>query len=255
MNNISIRHGVMATSLALLLAACATAPKLRLVHSTASMAPIAPTPALKPAQREARAVEFLENGDARAARAELMAVITAQPESRSAQTLLDEIDTDPRLLLGDRSFPHVVKPQETLASLAGLYLGNPRLFYALARYNGVGVPRNSLVGRTILIPRRPRATPVAARVRQAPIRASVAVATVRAPAPAAAVPRDPAEVPRDPAAATHLRAQGLDAMNGGRINLAVNLFRRAQTLDPSNAAIEAELGRARRLQMALQGRP
>jgi LysM domain len=197
----------------------------------------------------------LNRGDAVAARRKLTAILRRRPDNGIARQLLAQIDTDPRVLLGTESYSYTLRPGETLSTVAGRALGNPMLFYALARYNNIAVPASVVPGQTIQVPGRRPAPP-----------------TPRAPAPARPEPRAPARPPRatppqtlapaprpaapraNPAQAARLRAQGLAALNAGSVDRAVALLRQAAALDPGNAAIRSDLGRAQRIQSTVRSR-
>ncbi|HEV2364016.1 MAG TPA: hypothetical protein VGS12_07435 [Caulobacteraceae bacterium] len=222
---------------AALLAACAS------THGPTPSAPVAASPI---EARTDRAEALLERGDAKGARREVVAALAARTGDPGARLLLDQIDMSPHALLGDRNFRHLAAPGETFDTLAQRYLGNRRLFYALARYNGFAAGDTPIAGRVILIPGHP----------PAPAGPAPAVASARRRAPpqpqAATPPPTPART--DPAGAERLRAQALVALDGGRADEAALLLARAQALDPSNAAIRDELGRAQRIEVALHGR-
>ena len=90
----------------------------------------------------------------------------ARPDNSIARHLLSQIDTDPRALLGTQSYSYTLRQGETLSTVAGRTLGNPMLFYALARYNNIAVPSSVMPGQTIQVPgRRPAAAPAPAPAR------------------------------------------------------------------------------------------
>jgi hypothetical protein len=176
-----------------------------------------------------RALELLGRGEPLPARTELTLVLAEQPTNATAKRLLQQIDTDPKVLLGQKSYPYKVRPGETLSELANRFLGDPLLFYALARYNGIYRPDETEVGRTLLIPGAPKkvAPQVAAR---------------------------PATPGADPARAVGLRRTALEAMNKGSIDQAVALLQQAAPLDPENKLIRADLERALRIQQSVRRR-
>src|SRR5580704_14691826 len=141
--------------LALVLSACA---------ATTPRPPAAPTvaPGVAPAERLSQAIELLDQGQAAAARAELQAILAARPDDARAGRLMREIDDDPRVLLGSRSYPYTVRPGESMSALADRFLGDSLMFYALARYNGIAAPADLTAGRVLMIPGVPRRAPVAA---------------------------------------------------------------------------------------------
>jgi hypothetical protein len=234
-----------ALMLALVLAACST------TRQAAPSAPSAPPPSVAAGWQGREGVQAaiaeLNEGNAAAARARLMTVLNAQPGDTVARQLIEQIDDDPRRMLGAENYRYTLREGETLSMVAQRALGNPLLFYALARYNNIAVPNSVQAGQTILVPgRRPtqparRATPP----RQAP-----AQAAPQEPQPAP-VPAQPA---RDPARSARLRGQGLAALNAGEIDRAVSLLRQAVAADPENAAARGDLARALRIQSTVRAR-
>ena len=197
-----------------------------------------------------KALALLQSGDATGARKILAAVLDRQPSDAVARSLVKQIDEDPATLLGTESFAYTARDGDTFSSLAQRYLGDPMLFYALARYNGVAVPAGLAKGTPLHIPGHPK--------REAPRPESRPEAVDRpAPAaakPASAPPAKPAAPVADPHRAAQLRAQGLEAMNRGAIARAVALLDQASRLDPSNALIKRDLDRAIRIRRTVQGK-
>ena len=77
-----------------------------------------------------------------------------------ARQLLAQIDTDPRVLLGARKLQlHACARARPCRRWPRRALGNPMLFYALARYNNIAVPSSVAPGQTILVPGRRPAPP------------------------------------------------------------------------------------------------
>jgi Tfp pilus assembly protein PilF len=166
-------------------------------------APTAPTAVVgvPAAQRFQLAVNLLEQGNPDQAKAELNAYLAEVPTSPQARALLAQIETPLEMLYPPEHFTVQLAMGETLGSLATTYLGDVRSFYALARYNGIAVPRTVALGQTIKIP----ITPVSLGVAQArgiavtPPPGMVPAApptTVAAAPPPAVAPRPGA--PRDP---------------------------------------------------------
>jgi hypothetical protein len=241
------RHAAAAL-LAFSLAGCATGPH----HGAA--APASGQPAEPDANRAGRdrireVIAFLNRGDAASARRELAALLRRQPGNGIARQLLEQIDRDPRELLGSENYSYTLREGETLSTVAQRALGNPMMFYALARYNNIAVPSSAGPGQTILVPGRRPAPPAPPRPepRAAPPRPTPAAPT---PAPA---PR-PVPPAANPARAAQLRGQGLAAMNAGAINRAVALLRQALSLDPGNGLIRNDLNRALRIQSTVRSR-
>ena len=106
-----------------------------------------------------RAREALEAGQDETAEGELKKVLLSEPGNRQAQGLMRQIKDDPVTLLGRESFAYRVQPGESLSSIAKKFLGDAFLFYALARYNGIKVPRNLAGGQMIKVPGKAPAPP------------------------------------------------------------------------------------------------
>lgn len=221
--------------LTLTLAACAQTPKGGPATTATPAArgaaiPAAPvaTPGLSVRERQSRAIELLGTGQGVLARPELLAILAEQPGNAVARKLLDQIDRDPRELLGEKHYVYKVRPGDSMSSLADRLLGDSLMFYGLARYNHIVDPSQMSVGQTLLIPGSPR--------KLAPAKPAAAAATV---APASQ---------RNPVRAGQLRGQALEQMNRGAINKAVGLLRQALALDPGNPVIQRDLDRAVRIQ-------
>ncbi|MDP3854188.1 LysM domain-containing protein [Phenylobacterium sp.] len=229
----------LAVLLTLTLAACAQTPKAGLSPGAAPSVggkapPPAPsaTPGLSLRDRQNRAVELLGTGQGVLARAELLAVLAEQPANAVARKLLDQIDRDPRELLGEKHYAYKVRPGDTMSTLADRLMGDGLLFYGLARYNNITDPSQMTVGRTLQIPGVPR---------------KAAAAKPAAPSPTPVAQRNPTR-------AVQLRGQALEQMNRGAIDRAVALLRQALALDPGSAAIQRDLDRAARIQANVRSR-
>ena len=233
---------------ALLLAACAGSPR-----SVGS----GPPPKAGTPERDytwigrdkvGKAIILLQHGDAVGAREILADVLDRQPGDAVAQSLVKQIDEEPVALLGAVSFAYTARNGDSFSSLAQRYLGNPILFYALARYNGVTTPAALTKGTALHIPGHLKREPNRAEPSTEP--GTHASSTPAKPVPAVR----PAAPAGDPRRAAQLRAQGLEEMNRGAIGHAVALLDRASRLDPSNALIKRDLDRAIRIRRTVQGR-
>jgi tetratricopeptide (TPR) repeat protein len=222
-------HAVAAAGFAALtLAGCAMAP---MTTGPAS----APTPAqtaVTPADRVNKAMELLLQAKPVEARVQLMSALKDQPANDTARKLLNQIDNDPKVVFGPKAYPYKARPGDTASGLASRFLGDPLMFYALARLNGIDPPSKALDGLTVMIPGEPK--PVVKAAPKAPV----------APPPPA--------IKHDPARANQLRAQGLVQLNQGALARAVGLLQQAAALDPDNAAIKHDLDRALRIQRTVQ---
>jgi tetratricopeptide (TPR) repeat protein len=242
--------------------------------------PAAASPAgAQQAQRLANtAAELLEVGNEEQALNEIQRALQADPANRLAQSLLKQIQTDPQTLLGREHFSYRVEPGESLSRIAGRFLKDVHLFYALARYNDIKVPRQLQGGQVIKVPGKqpaPPPAPAPAPVTQTPPAAAPAAAPARPsateakPTPAEAIvaqeyrkglalmaQQKPAEaiqafdkvLEREPshANAKLKRAQAVGQV-GGLVRLLENTIKRLDgqlAQNPGNAALKAERDKA-----------
>ncbi len=237
-------HIVSAVLASLVLTACATTggPAASPTGKPVAAAVVKAKPGLTPAERQKAAIDHLYHGQPEQARAELRALILEQPANTVARGLLEQVDQDPHALLGDKSYAYKVRPGETMSVLAQRFLGDPMMFYALARYNGMSTPTEIVAGQTLQIPGAPRKVMATA---PRPVTMLPPSATSAAAPPPAA---PPAVSTRNPTRAAQLRGQGLENLNRGAVDKAVALFRQALSFDPGNPVIQKDLDRAVRIQ-------
>jgi len=220
-----------------------------------------PRPGVRPAlvqhvgneQQVDDVVAALKLGDVKRARKLLKSMAKRNPTDRRVATLREGLDGDPAKLLGAMFFSYRVESGDQLTTLSQRFLGDRLKFYLLARYNRLTVDALQ-PGQLIRIPgsapapkprieTRPMSRP---GVRPDPRPPSVSTAR-----PILAVPASPAV---NPAAAGRLRGQALAALNRGAVANGVLMLRRANALDPANAAIKNDLARAERLLAAVRAR-
>lgn len=242
-----IRHPKIAVAL-LALAAAACSKDERPKAASALPVASATTAASGWAGRErvGDAIKLLNAGDPAKARKQLKKVLATQPGDTIAARLLAQIDGDPAAVLPKGEHSYRTRPGDTMSDLADRFLGDPLLFYALARMNGIAAPGTLAEGTALRIPGAPPRPAVVAR----PTPAREKPAT---PAQATAQPTPQAPA-RNPARATRLRASALAQMNRGRIQPAVALLRQALAADPASTAVRRDLDRALRIQRTV-GQP
>ena len=201
---------------------------------------------ISPAEIDAVLALLLDGKEHDAAR-QLDRLLKRDPMSAGARLLKDSIERDPTELLGPTSYPYVVRAADTPLSLAQRLLGNRLKVYQLLRYNGLKAPVTLAPGQQLRIPGEPP--------RIEPVRRSEPTAGM-SPRPRPEAPR-PVAAPApsgNPAAARTVRAAGLTALNGGDVNRAVGLLRRAAALDPGNPLIARDLTRAERIAATVRAR-
>jgi hypothetical protein len=231
----------------------------------------------------ASAIEHLEAGEEEAAVAELGRVLQSDPGHRLARNLMRQIKEDPQALLGRESFAYRVQPGESLSRIAQRFLNDVYMFYALARYNDIKVPRLVAGGQMIRVPGKAPSldAPVApAQPAPAPPPAakppSAAAAPVAPPAsgPAAAAAPSPATSPpavsppgpppppalpdparaereREAAIARHTR-EARSAFAKQDLDGAIRSWDAVLALDPKNATATLERQKAVTLKQRLQ---
>jgi Tfp pilus assembly protein PilF len=198
------------------------------------------TAGLSPRDRVRLAVEMLDRGDEAHAEVELRAALEEQPNNSAARRLLQQVTDDPHTLLTGTPRAYTVRQGDSMSALAERYLGDALMFYALARYNDLDAPNQLSAGQRLMIPMRPGVTVASS-----------------SPSEGATPPASTAPIPLrtgDSERANQLRLQGLQQLNTGDVDGAISLLRQAQSLDAGNAAIQRDLDRALRLQVALGSR-
>lgn len=206
------------------------------------------TPGLTGKQRVKLAIELLAKGDPVHARPEIQAFLREQPGNDLGTSLLEQIDQDPKVLLGEKSFAYKIQPGETMSILAERFLGDRFKFYALSRYNGMSAPNQAEVGQSIQIPGTAPRRLVEPAHRHEHAKSDEEVIQSRVEPKAEIVSPPPPPAPsRDAAGARQFRARGLEALNRGDIDAAVSLLKKALALDPQNPLIKRDLARAERI--------
>ncbi len=233
--------------------AVATVPAHAAKPAKAPQAAVATSPAQSKDIK--KVVGWLEKGKWEKARKRLAKILEKNPRDATALKLIKQIDSEPKALLGASSIPYLVRPGDSYQTLAHRYLGDPLMFYALARYNGVSVPAKIKVGTTLRVP---GAAQAAAEPKPAPAKAATKPSRASKTPKAKAAPSDlatpaPAKTRSDsPALAGALRRQGLSALAKGNPRGAVVLLERAAAADPGNRLVAADLARARRVRDAVR---
>lgn len=142
--------------LLVLLVACAK-PVVKSVptETTASAPPAAvakPEPRRLPVLSIEQIVRLLESGKYASAKIQLRRLLAENPDNDAAKNLLEQVTSDPITYLGPEHQPYVVKPGDTLSSIARSHLGSAMRFVILARYNALALPSRLEVGQTLKIP-------------------------------------------------------------------------------------------------------
>lgn len=263
------RHA-LSWALAGLLAGCATpapppapalppgVPGTQLQGPPEPPAPVAPPTAAmqQQSQKDAiAAIDELEDGHEGEAVALLRKSLAADPNNKLAASLMRQITADPVLMLGKESFAYTVKPGESLSKIAGHFMGDVYMFYVLARYNGIDVPRQVAGGQVIRVPGK--APPPEEREPSRPPRPNAKGGKVPPPPPPAAAPvsppaPSPAEVPAAPppppppppapelSPGAKAMQSAATAERAGDLDRAYSEYRRAATLDQEGAQAKAE---------------
>lgn len=232
--------------------------------STATPVPVVVTPDMQQsAQRQATAaIALLEAGEEEKASAQLQRALALDPSNKLAQSLARQIQVDPLAALGREYFMYRVQPGESLSKIADRFLGDVHLFYILARYNDLRVPRQLNAGQMVKVPgKAPAAAPPAAAVAAPatpalPVATPAAPAASQAPAPAAATPAaqapDPAKAEKDKAAriAAATKAARSAFARQDLVN-AIKNWDLVLELDPENNTAKVERQRAVELKAKL----
>ncbi len=218
--------------------------------------PVPPTPAEQAlAQKTAmQSIELLEAGQEDQARAELQRALQLDPANKLANNLMKQITADPVALLGRESFAYTVQSSDTLSRIAGRFMGDIYAFYILARYNDIRVPRQVAGGQVLRIPGKPPAGPLYPRPSARPdpkatASPPAAPPTTVAAAPAPAAPPSPPPVPELSPGEKAMRA-GDAHERAGRLDKALEEYRRAEAADQPGAAAKIEALRKKQIARA-----
>ena len=189
--------------------------------------PRVPSPAdQQQAQRIAQGVaELLEVGNEEQARTDLQRALALDPQNRLALSLTRQMTEEPVAAYGRESFPYVVRSGDTMSRIAQKFLNDRYLFYILARYNNIKVPRQVGEGQTLRIPGK---------------------APPPEPPPSAPPPTSPP--PPDPAPdslAARVFANGTAAEKAGNPEIAYRDFKRAAEMGHAEAPARLEATRKR----------
>jgi LysM repeat protein len=232
------------------------AAALAILAACSGHAPRPQTPAaVAPTENEIDAIQtLLMQGDTKAARSRLKAVLKRDPMNASALVLRNSIDGDAKAQLGAESFAYTVRPGDTMLDLSQRFLGTKLKAYQLARYNGIDNPSTLAPDQVLHIPgEAPRSAPP--RTPSEPARPHVQPQQERPKPAAKPAPVPPPAAPAaNPVAARQARAAGLAALNQGNVARAVAMLRRARALDPSNPLIARDLARAERIATTVRAR-
>lgn len=219
------------------LAACQTIP----VEAEPEPEPEPPPPAMEPEPQPEpppatlqQAVDLLDLGEVDEAEAVLVRILERTPGSRIARRLLGQIQSDPIELMGADYDVVEVQAGESLSVIAHRELGDSLQFFALARYNGIAVPRRLAPGMEVRIPRQLRPEPAIATEAE-----SVTVSVESNDETAAGqlveeLPVDEESLARKRRAGV-LYAEGLSERQAGNHYLAISRFEQAVELDPDLA--------------------
>lgn len=200
------------------------------------------------------AVEHLEFGREDAAVDELQRVLYAEPSQRLALSLMRQIKEDPQTLFGRESFAYQVKAGESLSSIAGRFMRDVFMFYGLARYNDIKVPRQLAGGQTIRVPGKapppgPAPTP-SPPAPPPPAPPATSVPTAPATAPAASAPAPTTPPPPVPAAeskkaqVTRLQREARTAFAKQDLVGAIAAWDKVLAIEPDNRNAQLERQRA-----------
>jgi len=227
------------------------------------MAMLMPTPGIAARERFQLAINSLQQGDSQRAGVELRAYLAEVPNSTPARNLLTQIETPLEMLHPAENFTVQLQANETLSSLAGIYLGDVLGFYGLARYNMIENPSRVAVGQMIRIPRTPatlaaQANRAALASMQMPMTPPAAMPAPAAPAPAAPPPivasaPPPPAPPARPAPPRDPWVSIRENVTAGRYDAAIKDAEAAQVRPNAAQAVvlaSAYAGNARAIQMS-----
>jgi tetratricopeptide (TPR) repeat protein len=217
---------------------------------------VAPTN-LSAKDRLVRIIKLLEAGNVDHARIDLQAYLFQNPNSKIGQSLLEQIDKEPELLLGTENYIYEVQASESLSQLSERFLGDRYKFWALARYNDINNPMKLTQGKRLKIPGVPKPPVVTGKILPGDdeeISRRLEEEQAEKKEPPKAEPPKPVSI-IDLTRAMALRKIGLENLQRGKIDAAITFFKQAiefATGTPSLLVIQKDLARAVRLQASVK---
>jgi tetratricopeptide (TPR) repeat protein len=180
------------------------------------------------------AVNLLDEGKEAEAKAELLKALCMDRGNALAESLMRQITMGPEAYFaekyGSKWFWYKVKPGDTLSKIAATHLGDPYQFYALARYNGIVVPK-SLHATQVKVP-----------------------GTAAAASPPPPISPAPPPSPAGPTQAERFYQGGQQALLVGEKDKAYDLFTQAAKSDPKDSRARAEAEKLKPELLALHDR-
>ena len=192
--------------------------------------------------------ELLQEGDATAAMVWVQRMLAADAGNALALNYQRQVESDPMVMLGRESCAYTVKAGESLSTIARDRLRDSNLFYVLARYNHIKVPKLLAAGQVIRVPGRcaaPAPPPAAAAPAPAPAMSATPAppatppATSPAPPPAAAPAASPG-----PERITALMREGRTLAARQDLCNAVRAYDKVLEIDPAHGSARTERQRA-----------
>ena len=232
--------------------------------AAAELPPLAAGPPASPEARQQAqklalvAGDLLQSGNEESARNELRRALALDAQNKLALSLGRQMTADPQATLGRDSVAYTVRPGDTLAVLAQRQLGDAYLFYILARYNDIKVPKQLAAGQVIRLPgkalvgREPSPTPPPSGALPVPKPAPPAAPAPPPPSPTpSAPPAPPAPAPPPPSPppppppppptpAEQAMRDAAAAERGADLPRALSAYRKADSLGQPGAAAKAE---------------
>jgi tetratricopeptide (TPR) repeat protein len=103
--------------------------------------------------RVQNAITLLNAGDEQRAEKELADALVIEPNNRSARKLMQQLHESPEdFFTEEEMFEYVLKPNESLFSVAEKFLEDPLDFYMLAKLNDIKYPNSLVSGKRLMIP-------------------------------------------------------------------------------------------------------
>jgi tetratricopeptide (TPR) repeat protein len=187
------------------------------------------------------AVDLLDQGKEAEAKEILKQALAYDRDNKIANSMMRQIVVDPVASLGSKSFRYSLRPGETLSIIAQRYMGDIYEFYALARYNGISVPRDVHTGQVIKVPGDEPPPPPPPKPRPTKKIERPERAEPSAPAeepPAVEQPPAPPALPA-PSPAETAYQKGLKLLKSGQKEMAYAAFQQAVKLDPEHKTARA----------------